>query len=406
MTAPAAYTAAPVTAPPTVPSNVRSAARFSSLDVVRGVVMVLMAIDHVRVYSGLPAGGPTPGIFFTRWITHFVAPAFAFLAGTGAFLHGRKLGDVNALARYLATRGFVLILLELTVIRLAWTFNLDYAHYILAGVIWMLGWCMILLAGLVRFSTKSIAIFGLIVIVAQNIIGVLAGALPESALHSVGWIFQFIYFGGGIKLGQDGPVIAVLYSIVPWIGVMAVGYAFGAIMVRDSTERRRVCLRIGLLATGLFIVLATIQAVMRPAPENAPPLLFRILAQQKYPASQLFLLMTLGPMIALLPLAERARGWAADVLQTFGRVPMFYYLLHIPTIHAAALVVSLIREGQVNPWLFANHPMMPPQPPQGYTWSLGLLYLVFVIVVALLYFPCRWFAQVKARNRDGWVKYI
>src|ERR1700680_655797 len=143
--------------------------RLMSLDVVRGLVMILMAIDHVRVYSGLPAGGPTPGIFFTRWITHFVAPAFCFLAGTGAFLHGRKLGDGRALARFLVTRGIVLVLLELTVIRVAWIFNFDYTHYLLAGVIWMLGVCMILLAGLVRFSTKAIGIFGLVVIFAQQL---------------------------------------------------------------------------------------------------------------------------------------------------------------------------------------------------------------------------------------------
>src|SRR5882724_9827259 len=130
--------------------------RITSMDFVRGVVMILMAIDHVRVYSGLPAGGPTPGIFFTRWITHFCAPTFVFLAGTGAFLHGRKLGDKRTLARYLVTRGLLLVLLELTVIRLSWTFNLDYSHFILAGVIWMLGWCMVLLAGLIWFSTRTV----------------------------------------------------------------------------------------------------------------------------------------------------------------------------------------------------------------------------------------------------------
>lgn len=151
--------------------------------------MVLMAIDHVRVFAGVPAGGADPAVFFTRWITHFVAPAFAFLAGTGAFLHGRKLGDTRALARYLVTRGIVLVLLEMTVIRVSWTFNFDYAHYLLAGVIWMLGWCMILLAGLVRFSTKAIGIFGLAVIFFQNLLGVATTALPESAQHSVGWIF-------------------------------------------------------------------------------------------------------------------------------------------------------------------------------------------------------------------------
>src|SRR5437870_4534330 len=166
---------APMSAPLTAPAPAAWAAttaRVASIDLIRGVVMILMAIDHVRVYSGQPAGGPTAGIFFTRWVTHFVAPAFAFLAGTGAFFLGRKLGDKGALARYLVKRGIVLILLELTVIRLTWTFNFDFAHYNLAGVIWMLGWCMILLAGLVRFSSKTIAIVGLVTIFAQQLVAV------------------------------------------------------------------------------------------------------------------------------------------------------------------------------------------------------------------------------------------
>src|SRR5437868_5350777 len=154
-------------APPAASSAARE--RLQSIDFVRGVVMILMAIDHVRVYSGLPAGGPTPGIFFTRWITHFVAPAFAFLAGTGAFFLGRKLQDTRALSRYLMTRGLVLVALELTIIRLSWTFNVDCAHYNLAGVIWMLGWCMVLMGGLVRFSIKTNAIVGLAIIFGQQL---------------------------------------------------------------------------------------------------------------------------------------------------------------------------------------------------------------------------------------------
>src|SRR5436190_7386403 len=135
-----------------VPANATSgpAARLVSLDVVRGIVMILMAIDHVRVYSGLPAGGPTPGIFFTRWITHFVAPAFVFLAGTAAYLHGRKLPNRAALSKFLFVRGAWLVLLELTVIRIGWTFNFDFAHYLLAGVIWMIGCCMMLMAAAVH----------------------------------------------------------------------------------------------------------------------------------------------------------------------------------------------------------------------------------------------------------------
>ena len=368
--------------------------RLRSIDVLRGLVMVLMAIDHVRVYSGQPAGGPTAGIFFTRWVTHFCAPAFAFLAGTSAFLYGRKLAHTGALARYLVTRGLVLVVLELTVIRVAWTFNFDFAHYLLAGVIWMLGVCMVLLAALVWLPITAIAAFGLLIIFAQNLAGLAAQALPE-------WAARFLYFGGVFTLGAGGPAVAVLYSIVPWIGVMAAGYAFAAIMIREPEERDRLCLRIGLAATALFLVVGGLGVLMQPAGPGAPPALFRLLNQQKYPASQLFLLMTLGPTIALLPQAERARGIVGEALAIFGRVPLFYYLLHIPLIHAAALVVSFVREGRVNPWLFGNHPMMPPPVPNGYRWSLPLLYLVFAAVVAMLYVACRWFAQWKARRQGA-----
>jgi uncharacterized membrane protein len=380
--------------------------RIPSLDVMRGLVCVLMAIDHVRVYSGLPAGGPTPGIFFTRWITHFVAPAFCFFAGTGAFLHGRKLGDMRALSRYLVVRGLILVFLELTVIRMAWTFNFDFAHYNLAGVIWMLGWCMVLLGALVRFPAKSVGIFGLVVMLLQQLVGAVGSSLPESLQHWMGWLFSLLYLGGGIDIGSGGPPLLIPYVIVPWIGVMAAGYGFGPFMLRDPAERRRILLRIGLGATALFLVAGSIVTFRRAPGEGAPPALFRLLGQQKYPASQLFLLMTLGPTIALLPFAENARGWFGRMLETFGRVPMFYYLLHIPLIHLAAMVVSLLREGSVNAWLFANHPLNPgPQPP-GYRWSLPLLYLVWAICVALLYPACRWYAGVRKRNPDSWLTYI
>ena len=383
----------------------QATSRVGSVDLLRGLACALMAIDHVRVYSGLPAGGPTAGIFFTRWITHFVAPAFCFLAGTGAFLHGRKLGDINALTRYLVSRGAVLVLLELTVIRVCWTFNLDFAHSLLFGVIWMLGICMILMAGLVRLSPRTIGIVGMVVIFAQQLIGLVA-AIPESARDGPGWLFQFAWFGGRITLGTDGPTLAILYSIVPWIGVMAAGYAFGTVLLRDAADRRRTCLRIGLSATTAFLLVGGLLAMRTPAAPDAPPALFRLLAQQKYPASQLFLLMTLGPLIALIPVAERARGWWANALETFGRVPMFYYLLHIPLIHGAAMVVSVVRSGRVDAWLYGNHPMMPPEQPAGYMWSLGLLYLVWALVLPVLYVACRWYARERAAHQDSVLKYL
>jgi uncharacterized membrane protein len=376
--------------------------RVTSLDVMRGLVMVLMAIDHVRVYSGLPAGGPTPGIFFTRWVTHFCVPAFVFFAGTSAFLSGRARSRSD-LSQHLLIRGAWLVLLELTVIRVAWTFNLDYAHYLLAGVIWMLGICMMLLAGLVWLPVAAVGTFGLLMIAGHNVVDLLPPAHGS-------WILQFLYSGGVFRIGSGGPFVAVLYSIVPWIGVMAAGYAFGAIMIRGGDERRRLCLTIGLSAIALFVVLRGLDVYGDPrhwrAGPAATPALFRFLSTTKYPASVLFLLMTLGPTIALLPLAERARGIVSSTLAVFGRVPLFYYLLHIPVIHAAAMVVSLAREGHVNPWLFGNHPMMPPPVPDGYTWPLPLLYLVFAGVIAILYAPCRWFARVKAEHRNGLVSYL
>jgi uncharacterized membrane protein len=391
--------------------------RLASIDIVRGAVMVLMAIDHVRVYSGVPAGGASAGIFFTRWVTHFCAPAFVFLAGTSAFLYGRALGGASAgpaagsgaasggdpwaLPRYLVTRGLLLVLLELTIIRASWTFGVDYSQFILAGVIWMLGWCMVLLAGLVFLPARIVGIIGLVIIVFQGVFEPLGRALPQSG--RVFW--EFLYpVGAEVTLGRGGPSVAVLYSIVPWVGVMAAGYAFGAIMVREPAERRRLCLRIGLGATALFVRAAGLGILRSPAPADAPPALFRFLNQQKYPASPLFLLMTLGPTIALLPVAERMRGWFASMLETFGRVPMFYYLLHIPLIHATALLVWFTRDGRADDSRFATAPFVSIPPAER--WGLPLLYLVFAIVVAVLYFACRWFAGVKARRPGGWLRYV
>ncbi|HJS43182.1 MAG TPA: heparan-alpha-glucosaminide N-acetyltransferase domain-containing protein [Gemmatimonadales bacterium] len=376
--------------------------RVASIDLIRGAVMVLMAIDHVRVYSGLPAGGPTAGIFFTRWITHFVAPAFIFLAGTSAFFYGRKRAG---LSRFLLVRGIWLILLELTVIRVAWTFNVDFANYLLAGVIWVIGWCMIIMAPMVRMRPRALGIVGVAIIALHNLVmGPLINAIPLGESWKVLYIG---FFEGPLK----GTPLIVLYSIIPWIGVMAAGYGFGTVLTLEPARRDRLCLQIGLGAIALFLVLRGFNLYGDPWPwrgGSEMPALLSFLNTAKYPASLNFLLMTLGPTIALIPILERAggRGRMERWLTVFGRVPFFYYVLHIPLIHALALVVSTIRLGEVSPWLFANHPMSTPPPPDGYTWSLGLLYLIWAIAVVLLYFPCRWYAELKARRQDWWLKYL
>ncbi len=391
--------------------------RVASIDIVRGAVMLLMAIDHVRVYSGLPAGGPTAGIFFTRWVTHFCAPAFIFLAGTSAFFYGRRHPD---LSRFLLTRGAWLVLLELTVLRVAWTFNFDFAHYEMAGVIWVIGWCMIILAGLVRLPLRLIGAVGVVIIAGHNLLDsyVYRTLIPTLGNDPVSALWKICYVGfyaGPISFGANGPNLIVLYSIVPWAGVIAAGYAFGKVLTLEPERRARWCLAIGLGATALFLVLRGFNlygdprpwtTVARPNGQTTPPALLAFLNTNKYPASLLFLLMTLGPTIALLPLLERARGAVARFITVFGRVPFFYYVLHIPLIHALALIVSLVREGAVNPWLFTNHPMGNPPPPDGYTWSLPLLYLVWAVAIAILYPACRWFADLKTRRSAAWLKYL
>jgi uncharacterized membrane protein len=378
-----------------------SSTRLRGLDIVRGVIMVLMAIDHVRVYSGVPPGGPDPGVFFTRWITHFCAPGFAFFAGAGVFLYGIKTGDKRILARFLLTRGAMLVLLELTFIRFCWTFNLDYGSFLLAGVIWMLGWCMIFLAALIRLRPVIVGIIGLAIIAFQQLFKWPPQALPASIRPAIGHLWEFIY-----PAGFDAPHgITILYVLVPWIGVMAAGYGFGAILLKAPAQRNRLCLAIGLSATALFLVAGALVIVFGPAPEEPVSFLYRLLGQQKYPASQLYLLMTLGPLIALLPAADKMRGVAASVLTVFGRTPLFYYLLHIPLIHLTALMVNFVRTGATHQDWYATAPyvFIPPQQ----RWSLPLLYLVWAAVVTLLYFVCRWYACYKAAHPGKkWLKYL
>lgn len=369
--------------------------RMQSVDFIRGVVMILMAIDHVRVYSGIPAGGPSPAVFFTRWVTHFCAPAFVFLAGSSAFFNGRKFGDMGKLSRYLVSRGALLVVLELTLIKFFWTFGLDYKSFTLAGVIWMLGWCMIILGGLVRLSPKAVGWIGLAVALGQQAIGAIGFTLGGTARS----FWQFIYTTGG-----DAPLgISVLYVLVPWAGVMAAGYGFGLILEKPAEDRDRMLKRIGLTMTGLFLVAGTAIA-LRAKGDDLPPFFVRLLNQQKYPATQLFLFMTLGPAIALMPFAERARGRLVNAVKTIGRVPLFYYLAHIPLIHLSALAVNAIRTGAGHQDWYATAPFA--QVPEEFRWPLWLLYSVFALDVVVLYFLCRAYARAKTERPRAWMRYI
>jgi uncharacterized membrane protein len=308
----------------------------------------------------------------------------------------------------------------LTVIRFSWTFNFDYRNYMLAGVIWVIGWCMILMAVLVKLPVRVVAVIGLVIIFGHNLLDGMVGGIAESVADTAsGNLWKILYLGpfsGPVAITPAGPNLVVLYSIFPWIGVMAAGYGFGTILTLEPARRDHLCLTIGLGAIALFLVLRGFNLYGDPSPWSAPtpqpdgrpqlPALLSFLNTSKYPASLLFLLMTLGPTIALMPALERARGAVIHWMTVFGRVPFFYYILHIPLIHVIALIVSQIRMGTIAPWLFGNFPMASGRAPDGYGWGLGLLYLVWLIVVVLLYLACRWYADLKERKRSAWMAYI
>jgi len=310
------------------------------------------------------------------------------------------------------------VFLELTFLRLAWTFNFDFAHYEMAGVIWCLGWCMILMAAMVKMSVHVVGLIGIAIVAGHNMMdssfGSLAGSLGDDTMSALWKILYVGFWAGPISFGPDGPNLVVLYSIVPWIGVMAAGYAFGKILSREPVKRDRLCLGIGLGAIVLFLVLRGLNLYGDPNPWSAPadepdggiPALLSFLNTSKYPASFLFLLMTLGPVIAIMPFLERLHGRLAGEIATIGRVPFFFYVCHIPLIHALALMVSYQTLGQVSWWLFENHPMGAPPAPAEYIWTLSTLYFVWAWAIAMLYFACRWFADLKSRRTDWWLKYL
>lgn len=371
--------------------------RVRSIDVARGLIMVLMALDHVRVYAGVPAGGADPALFFTRWVTHFCAPGFVFLAGTSAFFQMRKMRDESAFRRSLLIRGLILVVCDLTIMRMSWTFNFDVWNYNVANVLWAIGWSMVALSVLARLPIGAIGVIGGLIAGFHNVVDFFQATLQpiilQSAFAPVG---RVLYYGGAFRLWEDGPRLVVLYSLIPWIGVIALGYVFGYVLRERPSAIKKATL-LGALAVAAFLVLRTFNIYGDPRPWGpAAPLSF--LNATKYPGSLQFLLMTLGPLLLLLPAFERSQRPVFDMLAQLGRVPLFYYVVHIPIIHLVAIAVSLFRTGSVTPWLFTNFPMEPAPQPPGYRWSLALLYLVTAVVVCLLYGLCRWYQKLRARQ--------
>jgi uncharacterized membrane protein len=380
--------------------------RLDSVDLLRGLAIVIMALDHARDYftsarfDATDLTQTTAPLFLTRWITHFCAPGFVFLAGTSAFLYQARRRSRAEVSRFLLTRGLLLVVLELTVVRWAWTFNFSYTELLFVQVIWVIGVSMIVLAGLIYLPLRAVAAVGVAMILGHNL---LDGVTPQS-LGAWGPLWALLHVQTAIPLG-GGRVFVVIYPLIPWIGVMAAGYAFGTLLLRTEQERRRTLLMLGGGLTLAFLMLRAVNGYGDPAPwavqETAGRTALSFLNTTKYPPSLQFLLMTLGPAIALLPLLERLTGPVARAVTVFGRVPLFFYVLHLYLIHAVALTVGTLAgfdpRSFLHVWL--NNP-------DGWGYGLPVVYLVWAGVVLALYPACRWFAGVKARRREVWLSYL
>jgi uncharacterized membrane protein len=391
--------------------------RLVSVDVLRGLVMVLMALDHTRDFLTYVRTPPddlahTYGIlFFTRLLTHYCAPVFAFLAGTGAFLSTRRGKSISQLSRFFLTRGLWLVLLELTVVDFAWGF-VPWAH---AGVIWILGWSMVTMALIVRLPLRWIAVLGLGMVATHNLLD----RINPASFGKFYWAWELLHSPGRIPITAHFS-FSVRYVLIPWVGVMATGFAFGSLLLRP--DRRKWILTLGISATALFFVLRGINLYgngiaglpfgypRSAGPWSAQPTLSLTLISffntLKYPPSLDYLLMTLGPSLVLLGLLDGAtavRG-LSRILMVYGRVPLFYYVLHIYLLNCMAMLISLAFHQPV--WhgtVIADF----AQRPLGYGHGLPFIYAMWILAVAILYLPCRWFMELRSRHRDwNWLSYL
>jgi len=381
-------------------------------------------LDHTRdfVHNAALQFDPTDlsrtnvALFFTRWITHFCAPVFVFLAGTGAYLQFARGKSKGELSRFLVTRGLWLILLEMTIVQIGVTFHPTIDFFGFLQVIWVIGVSMIVLAGLIHLPKSAIAAFGLLMIALHNLLDdvhVQGWRGPGTAIPGVTgklWMLLHQPFQGFPILGENSPAVFEIYPLIPWVGVMAAGYVFGVLYQFDAQRRRRWLLTIGGLATLLFIVVRAINIYGDPSQWSPQKnLLFTVLSflnTTKYPPSLLFLLMTLGPAILMLALFETgsARGPIGRFFVTFGRVPLFFYILQWYTAHIISILLHFAF-GKPLAWLFQS-PLSFGAPTQGIGFNLGVVYLSWIAGVLLLYPLCKWFAGVKQRRRDWWLSYL
>jgi uncharacterized membrane protein len=384
--------------------------RVESIDVLRGIVMILMALDHVRDFFGA-AGNPanpataSTALFFTRWITHLCAPTFFALTGAGAFL-ARRSRSTSELSRYLLTRGLWLIVLELTVLRcFGYQFNIDYRLTLLI-ILWALGWAMIALAALVHLPVRAVGWFGVLMIATHNLLD----PVRASALGAFAPLWSILH-APNVVVSSPRFVVFAAYPLVPWIGVTAAGYTFGSVFEWDPARRRAFLLRIGVGFLAAFVALRAINIYGDPVrwttQTSATRTILSFLNATKYPPSLLYLLMTLGAAALILRSLDRGTPRLLQPAHTLGTVPLFYFILHLPLIHLLAVIVCFFRYGTAH-WMFESTTLnqFPVTFPPGWGYSLPIVYVLWMVVVVLLYPFCRWYAAFKRRHDNAWLQYV
>lgn len=384
--------------------------RLREIDTLRGLVIALMALDHVRDYflsgsfqfSAVDPDRSYAALYATRWITHLCAPTFVFLAGVAAFLQAAKGKPIADLSRFLLARGLWLVAIEITVVGLAWSFTVPPPLFL--QVIWALGWSMVALAGLVWLPPAAVLAIGIAIVGGHNLLDPLQA--DDFGAFALAW--KFLHVGGPILVG-DARIGFISYPVLPWIGVMALGYGLGSIFVKPAEERDRLLILMSCAMIGLFILLRGLNLYGDPTPWAVRTEFARsvmaFLNVRKYPPSLHYVLATLGIAFALVPLLARLRGPAARVLLTFGAVPFFFYVLHIYAVHALAIAANAALGRDVS-GMFDFFGNASRAAAQQLGFPLDGVYVAWIVVLILLYPLCGWWGEVKRTRKVWWLSYL
>mgnify|MGYP003577280915 CR=1 FL=1 len=387
--------------------------RIASIDIIRGIVMIVMALDHTRdfYHADVALFDPTdltktnPLLFFTRWVTHFCAPTFVFLSGMSAYI-SRQRKSTGELSLFLFTRGLWLVVLEFTVVRLGITFNLYY-DFVIFQVIWVIGASMLVLAALVYLPQRVILTIGLILVFGHNLLDLVLLQPSDS-----GYVVWAILQQSGSASFAPGNFTQIVYPLIPWLGIMLTGYGAGFIYSKnfDHVQRKRILMNAGIIAILLFVILRYTNLYGDPRiwsdQKNAIFTVMSFLNVTKYPVSLLYTLMTLGPILVIMGLMENWKTNFFEPARIVGRVPLFYYILHFYLIHLTALCVFMITTGTSWSEINFHFPTTFGGIPPGVGYTLGWVYVAWISIVVALYPLCKWYHRYKSTHHYWWLGYL